>query len=155
VQVIRKKLRSKKVTRELENEKMILRLLNQLHHRNIVPLLGSYTHREEHYFLFPCIDMDLKRFFRQQNRFGKFQRDFTFYSALRGLSSALSNTHLLRLNQEAHGVDFEAIGYHHDIRPANILVNGRTFILADFGLVNLKPVRLPPPPLTGQDLAGY
>ncbi|RYP38834.1 hypothetical protein DL768_010752 [Monosporascus sp. mg162] len=139
VQVIRKRLKSKKITRELNNEKMFLRLLNQLQHPNIIRLLGSYTHREEHYFLFPCVDMDLKRFFEEQNRFGNFRWDFTFYSALRGLSNALSNVHLLRLNQEVHGVDFEAIGYHHDIRPANILVSQHTFLLADFGLGNLKP----------------
>ncbi|RYP70031.1 hypothetical protein DL771_005722 [Monosporascus sp. 5C6A] len=139
VQVIRKKLKSKKITRELNNEKMFLRLLHQLQHPNIIRLLGSYTHREEHYFLFPCVDMDLKRFFEEQNRFGDFRWDFAFYSALRGLSHALSNVHSLRLNQEAHGVDFEAIGYHHDIRPANILVSQHTFLLADFGLGNLKP----------------
>jgi serine/threonine protein kinase len=83
--------------------------------------------------------MDLDSFLRRESRFGKFRWDFTFYSALRGLSSALANAHSLRLNQEAHGVDFEAIGYHHDIRPANVLVNQSTFILADFGLGNLKP----------------
>ncbi|XXH02715.1 hypothetical protein Hte_009100 [Hypoxylon texense] len=140
VHVIRKRLKSKKITREFEHEKMFLRLLNQLHHPNIIRLLGSYTHREEHYFLFPCIDMDLKHFFMQQDRIGEFQQDLTFYSALRGLSSALCNAHSLRLNQEAHGVDFEAIGYHHDIRPENILVSQSTFILADFGVANLKPV---------------
>ncbi|KAK5634957.1 hypothetical protein RRF57_010669 [Xylaria bambusicola] len=118
---------------------MLLRLLNQLQHPNIIRLFGSYTHREEHYFLFPCADMDLKHFFQKRDRFGNFQWDFTFYSALRGLSSALSNAHSLRLNQKAHGVDFEAIGYHHDIRPANVLVTQETFLLADFGLGNLKP----------------
>ncbi|KAI3322010.1 kinase-like protein [Xylariaceae sp. AK1471] len=103
VQVIRKRLKSREVTKELNNEKMFLRLLNQLRHPNIIRLLGSYTYREEHFFF------------------------------------ALSNVHSLRLNQEAHGVDFEAIGYHHDIRPANILASQSTFILADFGLGNLKP----------------
>ncbi|KAI1127757.1 kinase-like protein [Nemania abortiva] len=139
VQVIRKRLKSNKITKELNNEKMFLRLLNQLQHPNIIRLLGSYTHREEHYFLFPCVDMDLKHFFQKHERFGMFRWDFTFYSALRGLSNALSNAHSLRLNQEAHGIDFEAIGYHHDIRPPNILVSKETFLLADFGLGNLKP----------------
>jgi serine/threonine protein kinase len=136
--VIRKRLKSKEITRKLHNEKMFLRLLNQLRNPNIIRLLGSYTYQEEHYFLFPCIDMDLKHFLREQGRFGKFRSDLTFYSALRGLSDALANTHRLRLNQEAHGVDFEAIGYHHDIRPPNILVSRDTFLLADFGLGNLK-----------------
>ncbi|KAI1806720.1 kinase-like protein [Daldinia bambusicola] len=139
VQVIRKRLKSKKITREFRNEKMLLRLLNQLQHPNIIRLLGSYTYREEHYFLFPCIDMDLRRFFQRQSRLGNFRHDYTFYSALRGLGSALSNAHSIRLNQEAHGVDFHGIGYHHDIRPANILASQETLLLADFGLGNLKP----------------
>ncbi|KAI1631179.1 kinase-like protein [Biscogniauxia mediterranea] len=139
VQVIRKRLKSTEVTRAFHNEKMLLRLLNQLQHPNIIRLLGSYTHRREHYFLFPCVDMDLKRFFQQGDRFGKFRWDFTFYSALRGLSNALSMAHALRLTHEPHGVDFQAIGYHHDIRPANVLVSQNTFLLADFGLGNLKP----------------
>jgi serine/threonine protein kinase len=139
VPVIRKKLKSKEITRELQHEKMCLRLLNQLNHPNIIRLLGSYTYRGEHNFLFPCVDMDLKCFFQVEDRFGNFQWGFTFYSALRGLGSALTHTHSLHLIQEAHGVDFEAIGYHHDIRPPNILVSEETFLLADFGLGNLKP----------------
>ena len=83
--------------------------------------------------------MDLRQFFRSE-RFGKFTSDFTFYSALRGLSSAISKLHRLYLNRADHKMQFEAVGYHHDIRPANILVSSETFILADFGMGNYKPV---------------
>ena len=31
-------------------------------------------------------------------------------------------------------------GYHHDIKPRNILVGNRTFILSDFGCANIKPL---------------
>lgn len=84
--------------------------------------------------------MDLRTFFLRESRYCNFKWDFTFFSALRGLSSALMKTHSLKLSREAHGIDFEAIGYHHDIRPANILVSEQTFILSDFGLGNLKPL---------------
>ena len=73
-------------------------------------------------------------------RHGMFVWDMTFFSALRGLSSALSKLHRLYLNKADHKVQFEAIGYHHDIRSANILVNSETFILGDFGMGNYKPV---------------
>jgi serine/threonine protein kinase len=82
--------------------------------------------------------MDLGRFLIAKTRYQQFQWDFTFYSALAGLASALSKTHRLHLNQANHDVDFEAIGYHHDLRPPNVLVSPDTFILADFGLGRLK-----------------
>lgn len=120
---------------------MCLRLLNQLNHPNIIQFLGSYTYTRQQNFIFPCLDMDLKQFLQTEARFGDFRHDFTFYSALRGLCSALLSTHHLYLNEQDHGVDFNAIGYHHDLRPSNILVNQRTFILADFGLGKLKEAK--------------
>ncbi|RSL87300.1 hypothetical protein CEP51_002282 [Fusarium floridanum] len=138
VHVIKKKLKSKEMTKAVQHERMCLRLLNQLQHPNIIRLLGSYTYRGDHNFLFPCLDMDLEAFLQRDDRYGQFEHDITFFEALRGLSSALSKTHQLHLSQECHGVDFEAIGYHHDLRPKNVLVSKETLVLADFGLGNLK-----------------
>ncbi len=138
MQVVRKKLNAKGKTKDFEREDRCLRLLNQLRHPNIIPLWGSYTHREEQNFLFPYIDMDLGKFLLGKSRHQDFQWDYTFYSALAGLSSALSKTHRLHLNQADHDVDFEAIGYHHDLRPPNVLVCADTFVLADFGLGSLR-----------------
>jgi serine/threonine protein kinase len=61
-----------------------------------------------------------------------------FYLALCGLASALEHTHNLHLKVEKNGLDFDAINYHNDVRPANILVSNSTYILADFGLGRLK-----------------
>jgi serine/threonine protein kinase len=138
VQVVRKQLKVKGMTKEFEREERCLRLLNQLQHPNIIPLWGSYTYRGEQNFLFPYVDIDLGKFLMAKTRYRDFQWDFTFYSALTGLASALSKTHRLHLNQANHDVDFEAIGYHHDLRPPNVLVSPDTFILADFGLGRLK-----------------
>lgn len=121
-----------------EREDKCLRLLSRLGHPNIIPFLGSYTYREEHNFLFPYIGMDLGKFLKATERYKEFQRDVTFYSALTGLASALSNTHRILLKESEHDVDFEGIGYHHDLRPPNVLVSEDTFILADFGLGSLK-----------------
>ncbi|KAJ4424693.1 hypothetical protein N0V82_000621 [Gnomoniopsis sp. IMI 355080] len=138
VQIIIKRLKPKIGDKVYRQERTCLTLMNQLKHPNVIPFLGSYTYRGDRNFLFPRLDMDLKKFLTLPDRFGSFQHDFTFYSALRGLCSALLNIHELHLNQDRHGVDFDSIGYHHDIRPANILVNQETFILADFGLGNVK-----------------
>ncbi|KAK4182689.1 kinase-like domain-containing protein [Podospora australis] len=139
--IIRKRLKSQGLTKEFKREKMCLRLLNQLRHPNIIPLLGSYTHQGHHYFLFPCANMDLKAFLQCEDPFGEFRHTSVFYSALRGLSSALSKLHRLHLTHSEHKVDFEAAGYHHDLRPANVLVTTERFLLADFGLGNLIPAQ--------------
>ncbi|KAF2133871.1 kinase-like protein [Dothidotthia symphoricarpi CBS 119687] len=115
-----------------------LRLLHRLKHPNIIPLLGSYTHQQEHNFLFPYFPMDLAHFLQLDTRFGDFRWDFTFPLALRGLASALEHTHDLHLELEQNGLNLDATGYHHDLRPANILVRGNTYILADFGLGGMK-----------------
>ena len=109
-------------------------LLNQLKHPNIVPLLASYTYGGEHHFLFPAFDMDLESFLQSHAPHGRFESSVTFYSALAGLASALCSTHTLHLEAEKHGIDYSAIGYHHDLRPANVLVSSEAFVLADFGL---------------------
>ncbi|KAI1383676.1 uncharacterized protein F4822DRAFT_84758 [Hypoxylon trugodes] len=140
MKVVRKHLKEKGETEMFKRETTCLRLLNQLQHPNIIRLWGSYTYRDEQNFLFPCADMDLGSFLIAKDRYQDFQWDFTFYSALTGLASALSNTHRLLLNENKHGVDLDAVGYHHDLRPPNVLVNADTFILADFGLGRLKPV---------------
>ena len=36
------------------------------------------------------------------------------------------------------GVTFDGVGYHHDLRPANVLVSGDTFLLADFGVGRIR-----------------
>ena len=120
------------------NEQYCLRLLGRLEHKNIIPLLASYTYGGEHFFLFPSYEMDLAAFLKRETRFANFKQDFTFYAALRGLSSALCHTHKLHLVEKNSGLDLDMIGYHHDLRPANVLISRETFILADFGLGRLK-----------------
>ncbi|KAF8245664.1 kinase-like protein [Wilcoxina mikolae CBS 423.85] len=136
VLVVRKTLRKDLF---LEREKECLQILDHLRHPNIVKLLASYSHCEKHHFLFPLLPMDLERFLQLEARFGEFKNDFTFYIALEGLSSALEKVHSLNLNERDHDVALGRIGYHHDLKPGNILVDSRTFYLADFGLGRLRP----------------
>ena len=142
---MRKKIRVQKgqskaaYDKAFSNEQYCLRLLDRLEHPNIIPLLASYTYQGEHFFLFPTYELDLETFFESKTRFGNFRWDFTFFSSLRGLASALCGTHKLHLEEKRNGLDVDLIGYHHDLRPANVLVSQETFILADFGLGRLKP----------------
>lgn len=121
------------------NEKRCLLLLNSRKHPNIIPFYGAYKYGQELCLLFPVLDMNLKVFFAGDRSYGHFRWDFTFIAALKGLSSALSCVHEVRLRPDVEGVDFSGLGYHHDLRPANILVTKETFVLADFGLGRLKP----------------
>ncbi|KAI4164619.1 MAG: hypothetical protein LQ342_001593 [Letrouitia transgressa] len=71
-----------------------------------------------------------------------FQRDTDFkpaelYAGMFGLAEALSRIHEFTFED---GEDsFSRIGYHHDLKPANILVRGRQFMISDFGLSKMKP----------------
>ena len=123
----------------LKREKECLQILDHLKHPNIVKLLASYSHYEQHHFLFPLLPIDLEKFLQLEGRFGEFKNDFTFYIALEGLSSALAKVHSLNLNERDHDVALGRIGYHHDLKPGNVLVDSRTFYLSDFGLARLRP----------------
>lgn len=155
--VVRKRLKAGSSSDEFKREDTCLRLLNGLRHPNIVPFLGSYTHKKDYYFLFPYIHTDLGKFLTSECRQGEFQWDFTFYAALSGLASALAKTHRLVLDEEEHGIQVEAIGYHHDLRPPNVLVSHDSFILADFGLGSLKDAKAlsltPYKPISGDYIA--
>ena len=82
--------------------------------------------------------MDLETFFMLDDKYGCFKQNSIYITALEGLSGALESIHDLHLNKVDHEVDLSRIGYHHDLRPRNILVTPETFILADFGLSRFK-----------------
>lgn len=63
-----------------------------------------------------------------------------YFHAMRGLSSGLAHLHNFSPRPDPLGDATEIFmhGYHHDIKPRNILIRGTNFILADFGLSRLK-----------------
>jgi serine/threonine protein kinase len=114
------------------NERQILDLLGTLNHPNIVEFLGSYTHLETHNLLFPYIEMDLRKFLLTAPPMDSCQ----VYAGMHGLSDALSHIHHFIFRDDT--VSISKIGYHHDLRPANILIKDGIFMIADFGLSKLK-----------------
>ncbi|KAF3002325.1 hypothetical protein E8E14_005549 [Neopestalotiopsis sp. 37M] len=115
-------------------ERIILELLKNLKHPNIIEFLGSYTQHKIHNLLFPFVPLNLKEFLRQQSSV----RADAIYRTMYGLADALSQFHNFEMSIEDS--KFKMIGLHHDLRPANILVqmDNFKFILIDFGLSQLK-----------------
>lgn len=144
IQIVKKEIRlaedqiKKAIDEAFRNERNCLLLLDRLVHSNIISLLDFYIYEGRHSFLFSSYEIDLRTFLQSEVRFEDFSRDSTFFSALRELISALCSTHKLHFEKEKHGLDIDAIDYHHDLRPANVLISQDTFILADFELGKIK-----------------
>ena len=90
--------------------------------------------------LFPLAEMDLDKFLRQSSRPDDFKQNIMFFKALQGLSSGLRYLHQFKSrSQDVCGaIPIFMHGYHHDIKPRNILVTDGKFVLADFGSSRLK-----------------
>jgi serine/threonine protein kinase len=126
---------------KFKNEIECLGILRRLRHPNIVELLFSFTYLGEYNLIFPRFPLDLAQFLKLEEPFGEFVRQQTFCDALQGLASALDSIHNVKLTLEDHEVNLHRIGYHHDLRPANVLVSHNTFLLADFGLARIKDMQ--------------
>ncbi|KAF2122527.1 kinase-like domain-containing protein [Lophiotrema nucula] len=139
--LVRKEIRyfNAGVTRKDESE--LLFLLGSLKHPNIVELLAAYMQDGVPNLLFEPADMDLDQFLRNENRIPAFEDNATVYKAAYGLSSGLRYLHFFQPRPRRASGDPNPLmhGLHQDIKPRNILVRGKEFILADFGLSRLKP----------------
>lgn len=118
---------------EFERECRVLSLLNYLEHPNILELLGSYTCKGFHNLLFSFVPIDLNQFLQVPNH-AQFGTESDYLLSLCGIASALAKLH----DYSSQDLAVALKGYHHDIKPGNILVRDGKFMLADFGLSNLK-----------------
>jgi serine/threonine protein kinase len=114
------------------NERHILDLLQTLQHPNIVEFLGSYAQNDIHHLLFAHADMNLSEFLRQKSPV----QPWKIYAGMYGVADALSVIHNFTFRDGS--IDVHKIGYHHDLRPDNILVKNGVFIITDFGLSKIK-----------------
>lgn len=117
-------------------ERAILDLVQSLKHPNIVEFLGSYTYRRSFNLLFRLATQDLKTFLHQEDL--SIMEPHTVYRNMFGIAEALSQIHNFSLHDDLGNIS--RIGYHHDLRPANILVDidRKLFMLSDFGLSRMK-----------------
>jgi serine/threonine protein kinase len=136
VKIVRKSFKpNSSVYHTRQSELQNLATLKLLKDPCIVRLLGSYTYRDEHSFLFPMADGgDLSKLLSRQPRPSQFGSDDKFLLALLGLANALDKVHHFSYT----ALDISLIGCHHDLKPKNVLVHGDKFLLADFGLSKFK-----------------
>ena len=97
-------------------------------------MLGAYTYRGKHNLIFPFAHGgSLADLMKGPNPL-EFRRDEDIIIALAGLCSAVCTVH----EQLSDDRILLGIGCHHDLKPANILVDDKKFLLADFGLSRFK-----------------
>ena len=120
----------------------VLEALAVFPHPHIVPCLGSWTVNSKPYMLFPLGIGDLYHFFRQTPRpqpTAQFTHWFT--NQLKGLCDALKYLHnyTLPILSADSGTPISRIGFHHDLKPVNILlfpsddINEPIWKISDFG----------------------
>ena len=103
-----------------------VRVMKTLRHPHIVELLGSYIHPGCLSLLMaPVADTDLSKFLRVEASLGSslfMDRSRTLMRGMICMAAALNYIHSPPIS-----------GCHSDIKPANILIKGGNFFIADFG----------------------
>lgn len=112
----------------------ILSLLRLIRHPNIVRLVASYSYRGTYNLIFPRATSDLATFLSTNERPPGFESDDAIVLALQGLCEAVAALHRFI----APEFNLQMKGYHHDLKPENVLVDEANFLLSDFGLSSLK-----------------
>lgn len=137
--IVRKELEVDNSRTKFEEWELLF-LIGNLKHRNIIEILAAYSHNGFTNLLLEKADFDLSKFMTMVPRPSSFRENWRIFKAFQGLSSGLSHLHEFRLSsmgpQEPQRTSMK--GYHHDLKPQNVLVRGTDFVLTDFGLSRLK-----------------
>lgn len=134
-ELVRKEFRPRDDHRSAyETELRNLSILKLLRHPNIIEVFSSYAYQKKLNLIFPRARGGTLKDLLSGPRPQSFISDASIIAALAGLCSAIYAVH--QFASSSHTL--ELIGCHHDLKPANVLVEGSTFVLADFGLSRFK-----------------
>ena len=132
---MRKEFKPRNETRSIyETELRNLSILKLLRHPNIIEVLSSYAYQKKLNLIFPRARGGTLKDLLNGPRPKSFVSDEAIIVALSGLCSAVCAVHCFVSSSQK----LDLIGCHHDLKPANVLVEGSRFLLADFGLSKFK-----------------
>lgn len=116
-------------------------------HEHITPLYASWTREGLTYILLPKAERSLQQFLRQEPRPDLTNQDTVIwlFTQLRGLAAAVGHIHHIGFD-ETDSTSLAAVearkrklhmGYHHDLKPGNILIFGNRLKISDFGAAKI------------------
>lgn len=117
---------NKAAAKEWNNLQSLSKEENHLH---LMVALSAYWHGQTFFILLEEADHSLHDYLKGAG--DEFASD-ELWRQMTGLADGLATLHKL--------YDGTKIAYHQDLKPANILVVKRTLKIADFGLLEFKPV---------------
>jgi serine/threonine protein kinase len=121
---------------DFEAEKHALELLLDLRHENIIELFTTYAYGPSFNLLMPWADFTLFKYLRSAEPPKTTVEKLALFEEMACVASALDAIHNFEIEKD--GIRLARIGYHHDLKPQNILIRGRKFLIADFGLARFK-----------------
>lgn len=111
--------------------------MKTLQHPCILRLNGAYTYGDTYNLIVPYACGGELASLLENDRPSQLQTDDAFLNGLAEIALALEQVHAIDKK------NLHLIGCHHDLRPDNILIDGSSFLLADFGLSKFKRASQP------------
>jgi serine/threonine protein kinase len=84
----------------------------------------------------PWADLTLFKYLRSAEPPINADERMALFKEMECVASALDSVHNFEIEKD--GIKLALMGCHHDLKPQNILVRGRKFLIADFGLARFK-----------------
>jgi serine/threonine protein kinase len=120
---------AKDAVKEWNNLQMLSKEEN---HPHLMVALGAYWHGNQFFILQEEAELSLHHYLKGEG--DEFESE-ELWKQMKGVADGLTILHKLYKGTR--------IAYHQDLKPANILIMKRRLKIADFGLLELKPVSLP------------
>ena len=134
---------------DFANERNVLNALSAFPHKHIVPFLSAWTFQDTSYMLFSLASGDLYHFLRETPP-PKLTKGFASWllEQTLGLCDAIKYLHnyeIIGTNSNHELSTMLRIGFHHDLKPSNILLYGADMYksvwkIGDFGSGAVKYV---------------